>query len=196
MREIGAVAIPPKATHARELLEKFLKEKETPEQKKLMKQLWKKAQAIVAGQQLNGAGNESDQAVRWFQGEYNNRIWGHDLHALPSTFNVVEAFLHYNPKLNAVILHEEYNHLFSFLEFVDWYTSEDLEIDPKIALEAFNPGIIYTFDNLHDPADLLYGIERKNEIGIAGFAMVRFGSEVSVLCVAGETENLAQRVTN
>ena len=46
--------------------------------------------------------------------EYNNRIWAHDLHSVPSTFNVVEAFLQYNPKLNTFILHEENNHLFSF----------------------------------------------------------------------------------
>lgn len=193
MREIGSVAIPPKGTPARELLEKILKEKETPEQKKIIKQLWEESQAIVAGQQLNGAGNESDQALRWYQREYNNRIWSHGLHALPSSFNVVEAFLHYNPRLNTLILHEENNHLFSFPEFVNWYTSGDIELDQKTALEAFTPGVIYSFDNLADPADLLYGIERENEIGVAGFAMVRFGSEVSVLCVAGETENLTNK---
>ena len=193
MREIGAVAIPPKGTPARELLEKMLKEKETPEHRKIIKQLWEKSQAIVTGQQLNGAGNEVDQALRWFQGEYNNRIWSHDLHALPSTFNVIEAFLQYNPRLNTLILHEENNHLFSFSEFVNWYTSEDIELDQKIALEALSPGVIYSFDNLVDPADLLYGIERESEIGVAGFATVRFGSEVSVLCVAGETVNLGQK---
>ena len=193
MREIGAVAIPPKGTSARELLEKVLKAEDTPEQRKLIKQLWKKSQAIVAGQQLNGAGNEADQALRWFQGEYNNRIWSHGLHSLPSTFNVVEAFLKYNPRLNTLILHEENNHLFSFSEFVNWYTSGEIDLDQQIALEAFTPGVIYYFDNLADPAELLYGIEREKEIGVAGFAMVRFGSEISILCVAGETENLNKK---
>ena len=193
MREIGSIAIPPKGTHARELLEKILKEKETPERKKYLKQLFEKARSIVVGQQLNGAGNETDQALRYFQGDYNNRIWNHDLHAIPSTCNVVEAFLHYNPKLNTFILHDECNHLFSFSEFVNWYTSENLELNPQIALEAFEPGIIYTFDNFLDPADMLYGIERESDVGVSGFAMVRFGSEISILCVAGETEDLQQK---
>jgi len=193
MREIGSVAIPPKGTPARAFLDKFLKETETPKERKLLKQLWKKSQSIVAVQQLNGAGNETDQALRWYHGEYNNRICSHGLDSLPSTFNVAEAFFKYDPRLNTLILHEEINHLFSFPGFVNWYTSGDVDLDQKIALEAFTPGVIYNFDNLSDPAYLLYGIERKSEIGIAGFAMVRFGSEVSILCVAGETENLHKK---
>jgi hypothetical protein len=192
MQVIGSIAIPPKGTHARDLLEKIFAKNETPEQKKYFKILWEKANAIFTGQQLNGAGHETDQSLRWFQREYNNRVWTHDLHALPSTFNVVEAFLQYNPKLNTFILYEENNHLFSFPAFVNWYTS-DIDLDQKAALEAFTPGVIYSFDNLADPSDLLYGIERNSEIGIAGFAMVRFGAEISVLCVAGETENLEKK---
>ena len=158
MRSIGSVAIPPKGTQARALLERIHKEKATPEHRKTIKKLWQKAQAIVAGQQLNGAGHETDQALRWFQWEYNNRIWSHDLHSLPSTCNVVEAFLKYDPLINAFILHQENNHLFSLADFVNWYTSEDTILDPTEALERITPGVIYTFDSLFDPADLLYGI--------------------------------------
>ncbi len=193
MREIGSVAIPPKGTSDRVLLEKFLKENETPEQRKLFKQLWRESQAIVTGQQLNGAGNETDQALRFFQQEYNNRIWSHDLHSLPSTFNVTEAFLKYNPRLNTLILREDHNYLFSLTDFVNWYTSDNIELDHKIALESFTPGTIYCFDNFSDPADLLYGIEKKNNIGVAGFAMVRFGTEISILLVGGEEENLTKK---
>ena len=193
MRAIGSVAIPPKGTKDRELFEKYLTKHDTPEQRKIVKKLWEKSQAIAVGQQLNGAGHETDQALRGFQYEYNNRIWNHGLHALPSTCNVVEAFLQYNPKLNTFILHEENNHLFSFSAFVNWYTSGDIDLDQKVALEAFTPGVIYSFDNLADPSDLLYGTEHNSEVGISGFAMVRFGAEISVLCVAGETENLEKK---
>lgn len=193
MQKIGSVAIPPKGTQARELLEKFLKNEDTPEQRKIIRKLWEKAQAIVAGQQLNGAGNETDQALRWFQLEYNNRIWRHGLHTLPSTANVVEAFLKYAPSLNTFILHQENNHLFSFTDFVNWYASEDIAIDTKRALECFTPGAIYTFDSLNDPAELLYGVEKGSDVGIVGFAMVRFDSEISVMCVAGETEDLKEK---
>ena len=193
MRSIGSVAIPPKGTQARALLERIYKEKATPEHRKTIKKLWQKAQAIVAGQQLNGAGHETDQALRWFQWEYNNRIWSHDLHSLPSTCNVVEAFLKYDPLINAFILHQENNHLFSLADFVNWYTSEDTILDPTEALERITPGVIYTFDSLFDPADLLYGIEKGTEVGISGFALVRFGTEISVLCVAGESENLKEK---
>lgn len=193
MRAIGSAAIPPKGTQAREFLDKIIAKNDTPKQRKVIEKLWGKSKAIIAGQQLNGAGHETDQAIRSFQWEYNYRTWNHGLDALPSTFNVIEAFLQYNPTLNTFILHEENNHLFSFPAFVDWYTSGDIDLDQKVALEAFTPGVIYSFDNLNDPADLLYGIERNSEVGISGFAMVRFGAEISVLCVAGENENLEKK---
>ena len=193
MRSLGAVAIPPKGTKARALLEKQHKEKETPELRKIVEKMWHKAQAIITGQQLNGAGHEIDRILRWFQWEYNDRIWRHDLHSLPSTYNIVEAFLRYDPPINAFILHEENNHLFSLSDFVDWYTSEDTIVDPKEALEYIEPGVTYTFDSLFDPADLLYGIEKGNEVGISGFALVRFGTEISILCVAGESVNLEEK---
>jgi hypothetical protein len=50
--------------------------------------------------------------------------------------------------------------------------------------------LIYIFENMLDPCDTLYGIKRGNKVGVAGFAMVRFDTEISVLCVAGETEDL------
>jgi hypothetical protein len=193
MRAIGSAAIPPKGTQTRELLETIITKNDTPERRKIIKKLFKKAIAVVTGQQLNGAGHETDQALRLFQAEYNNRIWSYGLNALPTTFNVVEAFMQYNPNLNTFILHEELNHLFSFSAFVNWYTSGDTNLDQKTALESFTPGVIYSFDNLDDPSDLLYGIERKSKIGISGFAMVRFGTEISVLCVTGETENLDKK---
>ena len=52
------------------------------------------------------------------------------------------------------------------------------------------PGVIYTYDNLLDPAELLYNVENGNEIAVAGFAMVRFGSEISIMCVGGESADL------
>jgi hypothetical protein len=143
MRTIGAIAVPPKGTQARELFEQYLGKVDTPERKREIHKLWKIAHAIVTGQQLNGAGYVTDQTLRWFHGEYNNRIWSYGLHSLPSTFNVAEAFLQYDPRINAVILHEETNHLFSLIDFVDWYTAGDVYFDYKDALDAFTPGVIY-----------------------------------------------------
>ncbi|MDP8218792.1 MAG: GIY-YIG nuclease family protein [Candidatus Theseobacter exili] len=193
MEAIGDVALPPKGTQSRILLDRILEKRSSPEQKKIIKNLWKKAYAIVSCQQLNGAGHETDQTLRYFQAEYNNRIWAHGLRSIPSTFNVAEAFFQYDPMLNAVILHEEQNYLFSIVDFVNWYTSQDIDFNLLIALESLSPGIIYTDDTLFDPADLLYGIEKGAEIGVVGFAMVRFGTEISILCIAGETGNLIKK---
>ena len=119
MRAIGSVAIPPKGTKARSLLETNLKNMTSKEDKKKLKVLWKEAFSTVYGQQLNGAGLDVDQTLRYFQGEYNNRTWSHDLHSLPSSFNILEAFFVYRPHLNAFILHDEKDHLISFSSFVD-----------------------------------------------------------------------------
>lgn len=193
MATIGAIALPPQGTQSRIFIEKILAEKSSAEQKKFIKKLWKKVNAIVFCQQLNGAGQETDQTLRYFQAEYNHRIWNHGLRSIPSTFNVAEAFFQYDPMLNAVILNEEQNHLFSIVDFVNWYTSQDIDLNLQNVLEILPSGIIYTFDTLFDPADLLYGIEKGTEICVAGFAMIRFGAEISILCIAGETEDLAKK---
>lgn len=196
MAKISSVAIPPKGTPQRFVVEEFLRDIETPESRKQIRKLFAKARAMVIGQTLNGAGQEPDQALRDFLSEYNGRIWEHGLWSLPSTFNIVEAFLHYDPKYNTLLLHEEDDNFFSLLDFVDWYTSSDVEIDQSLALESFTPGIVYNYSNLSDSAELLYKIENGSQIGISGFAMVRFDNEISILCVAGEETDLGEETKN
>lgn len=190
MRQIGSVALPPKGTIEYDRVAKYLKKTHSKELEEYIESLWEKSFSIVTAQQLNGAGHQTDQAIRWYQQEYNNRIWSHGLHSLPSSFNVAEAFLNYRPDLNTLFILNEVNHLFSFPNFVDWYTSVDITFEPKSVLKNMEQGVIYTFDSLVDPAELLYNIEKGSEIGIAGFAMVRFGTEVSVMCIGGESTNL------
>lgn len=190
MQQIGSVALPPKGTPDYDFALDYLKKNSTKQQNALIKKLWEKSVAIITCQQNNGAGHQTDQSVRWFQQEYNNRAWSHGLHSFPSSFNVAEAFFKYRPDLNSFILLREINNLFSFPSYVDWYTSNDIPFDHQASLEKMEPGVIYTYDNLLDPAELLYNVENGNEIAVAGFAMVRFGSEISIMCVGGESADL------
>lgn len=193
MHQIGKVALPPKGTVEHDSVIKYLQRHTSKEQDEYIGALWDKSVSIVTSQQLNGAGNQTDQAVRYFQKEYNNRAWSHGLHSFPSSFNVAEAFYHYKPDLNTFVLHDEVNSLFSFPDFVNWYTSCDISLDYHDSLEKMEEGVIYTYDNLLDPGELLYKVEQGSEIAISGFAMVRFGTEVSIMCVAGECTDLQSK---
>ncbi|MCI5194264.1 MAG: hypothetical protein D3915_14245 [Candidatus Electrothrix sp. AU1_5] len=157
-------------------------------QKRLQKIL-----SIAAAQELNGAGHLTDQAIRHFHQEYNYRCLEHNQNSFPSSFNVAGSFFHYHPNLNIFLILDEENNLFSFPDFVDWYTSPDQSFEYQDALDNMEEGVIYTFDNLLDPADLLYDIENGGEIAVSGFAIVRFGTEVSVMCIGGEETDIEQK---
>ena len=40
-----------------------------------------------------------DNELRYFHDEYNDRTWKHGFGSLPSSFNVLEGFFKWNPKL-------------------------------------------------------------------------------------------------
>ena len=193
MQEIGKISLPPKGTREYELALQYLEKSNMGGLNEIIKKRWEKSLAIVTTQQMNGSGHQTDQSTRWFQKEYNGRTWTHGLHSLPSSFNVAEAFFEYNQELNSFILLDEANNLFSFPDYVDWYTSYDKPFDLHVSLEKMETGVIYTYDNLLDPADLLYKVENGKEVAIAGFAMVRFGTEITIMCVGGECADLEKQ---
>lgn len=192
IRQIANIALPPKGTSEYDSAIKLLQKYRSKEEDEYISDLFKQSLSIVTGQQLNGAGHQTDQAIRHFHNEYNYRCWEHGLlHSFPSSFNVAESFFDY--RLNTFIIYDELNHLFSFPDFIDWYTACDQSFEYQEALDFMEEGIIYTFDDLLDPADLLYNIENGGEVAVSGFATVRFDKEVTVMCVGGEKTDIEQK---
>ena len=192
MSHIGRYALPPKGTFARQSFEKWFDS--LPPNVKLNKNIrksFKKAHAIVCAQLENGCGFPVDEITRFFLLEYNDRNWRHGLRSMPSSFNVMEAFFEYIPEYSMFRLREERGHLFSFVEFLDYSTSSDVVDDIREALKYIEEGIIYSYNVDNDPGEITFSIDNGTEFGVGGASLVRYGSEVNILLLAGEKADLA-----
>ena len=74
MAEIGFWAIPPKGAKDYDRLIKELKKRESPDVKKQVKKIYKKAAALMEIQQVNGLGFSADTMLREYNREYNSRV--------------------------------------------------------------------------------------------------------------------------
>lgn len=194
MRHISRYAPPPKGTPAWEQSEEWIKSipRDTEGDKEIRRR-FKKAVAILGAQRLNGSGFLVDSLLREFLLEYNGRNFQHGLRSMPSSFNVLEAFFEYDPALSLFRLPLEKDHLFSSLEFLDYATSADVTDDVSDMPQCIEEGVIYSYNVLNDPSEITFSIDDGTEYGIGGAALVRHGSEVSILLVAGEKTDLASR---
>lgn len=105
---------------------------------------------------------------------------------MPMSFNILESFFIYDPKYNYFKLRDETDHLLSFVEFLDYYTSTDTGEDTKAAIDYLEEGIIYSYNGIDDPDEITFSIDNGSEFGIAGVSLVRFQSEINVFLLVGE----------
>jgi hypothetical protein len=66
---------------------------------KEIEETYRNAYSIRYTQLKNGIGLLQDNELRYFHDEYNDRTWKHGFGSLPSSFNVLEGFFKWNPKL-------------------------------------------------------------------------------------------------
>lgn len=191
MSDIGRYAIPPEGTFVRQVIDNWIKDNPLSSlDQKEIKNRFKKAVAIISAQIENGAGFPLDNLIRYFLHEYNNRNFSYGLRSMPSSFNILEAFLSYNPNLNFFRLRDEIDHLMSFIEFLDYFTSENVTEDTKDALNYMKEGVIYSYNAINDANDITFSMDNGAEFGIVGVSLVRFQSEINVLLLGGEKTDL------
>jgi len=184
---IGRYALPPEGTFTRRHFDKWLSDHPPGHAvNKEVRRRFKKAVAIVTAQLENGAGFPIDDILRYFLQEYNGRNFSHGLRSLPASFNILEAFYEYKPEYMFFKLREERDHLFSFLEFLDYVTSGDFTDDARDVVECIEEGIIYSYNILNNPGDITFSIDNGTEFGVGGASFVRYGSEINVAMLAGE----------
>ena len=194
MSQIGRHALPPKGTFVREGFEKWLDSLPPDLKLKLKKRarkVFKKAHAIICAQLENGAGFAVDEMLRFFLQEFNDRNFRHGLRVMPASFNVMEAFLEYKPEYSMFRLRDEKEHLFSFVEFLDYVTSSDAVEDIRKVLQYIEEGIIYSYNVVNDPGEITFSINNGTEFGVGGASLVRYGSEVNILLLSGEKTDFA-----
>jgi len=107
---------------------------------------------------MNGSsGFRMSQILRQFFREYFGRIGKGGPEQLPTSFNVMEAFLRFSEQYYLFDLRDEEEHLLRAYDFFNWYTSEAgmLVEDPAIVKAVLNEGVIYSYDMVGAPNDFL-----------------------------------------
>lgn len=193
MAEIGFWAIPRKGTKDYDRLVKELKKKETPELKKQVKKIYKKAAALMEVQQVNGLGFSADTMLREYNREYNSRVLNGSLHDLPSSFHVAEAFNKFLPPSATFRILDEIDHIFSFNEFIDFVTSDNLDLSDLPSLEHIVDGKIYSYNSACDPREITFSTQNNKTYGLSSISLIKFENEVSIIIVAGQECDLSAK---
>lgn len=146
----------------------------------------KRIPLLVLLRTKGGSGFRMAGILRHFFLENLNRLirWGP--HSLPSSFNIVEAFLQFNIELIIFDLRQEREHLLRLHDYFDWYTAElRIPDDPRILIDVMEEGIIYSYDIVGDTGEYTISTE-GSYLAIAGISLVRHENELSVILLAGE----------
>ena len=189
MRLLNLIAAPLEGTPEFDLLKKQF-EANSESIKEETQRRYKIAQDAVRAQMNGGVGNFPDEALRLFLMQYNHRTWNFGMRRLPMSFNVLEPFFQYEAEHIRWRLLPEVDYLFSIEEFLDFATQPDTPeatVSDALRLEE---GIIYNYSVYDDPTALALQMEADLEYVVAGASMLRRGSELTVLVVAGEKAQL------
>jgi T5orf172 domain len=185
MRWLDLIAAPLEGTPEFERLKEQVAA--NPEKvKKEAKRRYEIAQASVRAQMNGGAGNYPDEALRTFLMQYNYRTWNYGMRRLPMSFNVLEPFFQYEAEHIRWRLLPEVDYLFSIEDFLDFATqpaTKEATVADAMTLEE---GVIYNYSVYDDPTALAMQMEPDLEYVVAGTSLLRRGSELTVLIVAGE----------
>lgn len=192
LKEMAAFAIPPVVTFDRKKIDELIRriQEQDPTAKEKVKKIYEKVKSIITAQSKNGAQFPIDELIREFYLEYNNRNISYGLTVMPSSFNVMEAYFEFFPRINVFKIREERDHLLSFIEFLDYVTSGESEniID---AIEYLQENVIYSYNFINDPGEITFSVDEGGEYGVGGVSLIRHGTEISILLLAGEKADIS-----
>jgi len=152
-----------------------------------LKELKEGLPLLVLCRRKGGSGFRMSRTLRYFFGEYFNRMGSSAAGRMPCSFNVVEAFLRLAENYPMFDLLEEEEHLLRAYDFFDWYTSAAgmLIGDPSVLKAILMDGIVYSYDMVGAPDDFLIST-KDSIIALLGISLVRHEDELSVMLLAGE----------
>lgn len=136
----------------------------------------------------SGCGLPMSEALRAYVREYADRMIKHGPYRLPLSFNIAEAFLWFDDEINLFRLRNEKDHLLNLSEYLNWHQSQEILRLP-IVKDSTLEATVYSFDFAsHNREYKITGEE--SEFVLASVSLVRHGSELSVMLVAGENPPL------
>jgi len=197
MQELGFWAAPKPGTRAHEKLLEHVKEREkNPKHKKLVLERFLKANALRHIQIVNGAGLPQDRMIREYNEEYNNRLFNYSIHSMPSSFNTAEGFIRFVPDASVFKLLREVDHIVSFEDYLDFVTSDDDGLKDLEGIKFMDDDVIYSYNGSHNPESLTFQCADSMSFAISGISLVKHGSEVNVLMLAGQKCDLEEETRN
>lgn len=145
---------------------------------------WERVRRWLAAEALGGSGFLLATSLRRFMAEFNERIIKHGTHALPSSFNIIEAFLQCEGSMPLFGLRPEREHLLDANDYFDWY-SQNSPLPTALLMDKMRDGDVYSFDLISsDTGFRIDGCE--SQFVLAGMALVRHSYELSCFMIAGE----------
>lgn len=151
-----------------------------------IKKNWEKAIKSLEAQSLSNCGLVTENTLRHYLNEFNNRAWKHGLRSMPIMFNIMEAFFKYRkPEIYFELLEEE-NYLISFFDFIDYITSKEFENDKILIDDNITCDIIYNFNVGKDLEEIKFKNDEGDEFIIAGVSIIRRENEITVLMITGK----------
>lgn len=185
MAHINKWAIPPEGTPERQKVNAYFSQfQDDPKVKEYTKKTFEEAVANVILQQENGSGLPADNLLREYNGEYNNRVFNYSLRQMPSSFNIVESFNTFLPKTATFELNKEIDHVFSFGDFLDYVTSEELP-DIEDCFNDIDDGTIYSFNSTDDLNDYLFSSGEGDEYCVLSTSFIKHKNELSIVILSG-----------
>lgn len=194
-QEIFRDVLPPVGTKTYlDAIEKLKKrELDNPEIKEFSKKSWEKVTKSLEAQYLSNCDFLTENSLRHFLTEFNNRAWKYGLRSMPVMFNIMEAFFNYRkPEIYFELIEEE-NYLISFFDFIDYITSKEFDDNKNLIDENITSDIIYNFNVGKDLEEIKFKNDADEEFIVAGVSIIRRENEITVLMVTGKkkTENLS-----
>ena len=192
MRDLGRFVVPDHRTLPADTLREILgrSRAERRVNAKIRKKFLAHAYGEVSAVLDNGAGLLIDEALREFLMEINDRNWGHGLGSMPTSFNVLEAFVTFDAKENWFGLRPERDHVFALSDFLDFVTGQDAPDDPIAIAMQLPEGIAHSYNAIGDLKALSFLYADGKSFVFGGISFIRFGNELSWVMIGGPITDL------
>jgi hypothetical protein len=182
----------------KEIFSKFNPSKEYFDVDKLKQNnpgLWKKmkkqfdtGRQIVAVQLANGIDKLNEKTLRNYLQDYARRFLKYGPNSFPTSFNVIEPFFIYNHHNSIIqLIEEEESYGVSLIDFLDFVTEPDFDLDSIDFYENIPENIIYNFSFTTGFDEINFSNSKGKTFVVGSLSLSRQGNEVSILMQAGES---------
>lgn len=162
--------------------------------------LWKKlkkqfdiGRKIVNLQMINGLDNNSENTLRYYLSEYVSRYLEYGPQVFPTSFNSLEPFFKFNFHNSIIeLMDEEEAYSLSLLDFLNYITSDDFNLENIDYYDTIVEHLIYHFQFNSDYEEYNFSTVGDVSFFVGSLSMIRQGNEVSMLIECGKSYNKSE----